>query len=289
VPATLSAIHTGRLERSCDARGDAIRVGAGTAGIERVEAFFGGRAFEPHRHDTYAIGITTRGVQTFHYRGAQRCCLPGQLHVVHPDETHDGGPATAEGFGYRILYVEPALVQAALGGRPLPFVAEPVQEFLPPTEALRGLLEDIDEPIGDLGRAEAAVTIADVLSAAAGKTEPAGTVALNAVSAVREHLAAHPAEETRSDVLERIAGIDRWTIARHFRAAFGTSPDRYRTMRRLEVARTAIANGAALADAAATAGFADQSHMTRHFKRAYGITPGRWAAATAVTRAPDGG
>jgi AraC-like DNA-binding protein len=85
-------------------------------------------------------------------------------------------------------------------------------------------------------------------------------------------------------VLERIAGIDRWTIARHFRAAFGTSPDRYRTMRRLELARRAIAAGASLADAAATAGFADQSHMTRHFKRAYGITPGRWAAATAATR-----
>ena len=113
---------------------------------------------------------------------------------------------------------------------------------------------------------------------------PPGTIALAAVSAVREHLAAHPVEETRADVLERIAGIDRWTIARHFRAAFGTSPDRYRTMRRLEVARSAIAGGAALADAAATAGFADQSHMTRHFKRAYGITPGRWAAATAATR-----
>lgn len=284
MPATLSAIHTGRLERSCGARGDSIRVGVGAAGIERVEAFFGGRAFEPHRHDTYAIGVTTRGVQIFNYRGAQRCCLPGQLHVVHPDETHDGGPATAEGFGYRILYVEPALVQAALGGRRLPFVAEPVQDFSPPTAALRGLLEDIDAPIDDVGRADAAAVIADALSAAAGRAQPAGRIALPAVSAVREYLAAHPAEETRASVLERIAGLDRWTIARHFRAAFGTSPDRYRTMRRLEVARRAIAAGAALADASATAGFADQSHMTRHFKRAYGITPGRWAAATTVTR-----
>jgi AraC-like DNA-binding protein len=284
VPATLSAIHTGRLERSCGPRGDTIRVGAGTAGIERVEAFFGGRAFDPHRHDTYAIGVTTRGVQLFHYRGAQRRCLPGQLHVVHPDETHDGGPATAEGFGYRILYIEPALVQAALGGRPLPFVAEPVQDFSPQTAALRDLLADIDEPLDDVGRAGAAAAIADALAAAAGHAEAAGTIALAAVSAVREHLAAHPAEETRAHVLERIAGIDRWTIARHFRAAFGTSPDRYRIMRRLEVARAAIVAGAPLADAAVTAGFADQSHMTRHFKRAYGITPGRWAAATAVTR-----
>jgi AraC-like DNA-binding protein len=278
VAETLSAIHTGRLERSCGACGDRISVGAGAPGIERLEAFFSGRAFEPHRHDTYAIGMTTRGVQTFRYRGGRRHCLPGQLHFLHPDETHDGASGTAEGFGYRILYVEPALVQASLGGRPLPFVDEPVQDPAPPTAALAELLGDIDEPIDDLGGAAAATTIADALSAAAGGAEPTGAIDLVAVSAVREYLASHPTEETRAHVLERIAGIDRWTIARHFRAAFGTSPDRYRTMRRLAVARRAIAAGAPLADAAVTAGFTDQSHMTRQFKRAYGITPGRWAA-----------
>jgi hypothetical protein len=34
-------------------------------------------AFAPHRHDTYAIGITLAGVQTFRYRSEQRHCLPG--------------------------------------------------------------------------------------------------------------------------------------------------------------------------------------------------------------------
>ena len=31
-------------------------------------------AYEPHRHDSYAIGITTAGVQTFRYRGTRRVC-----------------------------------------------------------------------------------------------------------------------------------------------------------------------------------------------------------------------
>jgi AraC-like DNA-binding protein len=48
-------------------------------------------------------------------------------------------------------------------------------------------------------------------------------------------------------------------------------------MRRLALARAAIATGEPLARAAADAGFADQSHMTRQFVRAYGLTPGRWA------------
>jgi len=33
--------------------------------------------------------------------------------------------------------------------------------------------------------------------------------------------------------------------------------------------------------AAASAGFADQSHMTRLFTRAYGVSPGRYALAAA--------
>jgi AraC-like DNA-binding protein len=36
--------------------------------------------------------------------------------------------------------------------------------------------------------------------------------------------------------------------------------------------------GTGLADAAAAAGFVDQSHLTRQFKARYGVTPGRWAA-----------
>jgi AraC-like DNA-binding protein len=280
VAPTLSAIHTGRLERSCGPRRDSIRAGAGCDGIERVEAFFAAAAFRPHRHDTYAIGVTTAGVQSFRYRGARRRCLPGQLHFIHPDETHDGMPETPDGFSYRIMYVAPALVQAALGGRRLPFVSDPVQPPLPATGALVALLADIDEPLDALSQAGAATAIADALVGASGGRPAEAPIDLAAVSAVRAYLDANPTGCTRATVLERIAGTDRWTIARHFRAAFGTSPDRYRTMRRLSVARAAIAAGTPLAEAAATAGFADQSHMTRQFGRAYGMTPGRFAALT---------
>lgn len=56
-------------------------------------------------------------------------------------------------------------------------------------------------------------------------------------------------------------------------------------MRRLALARRAIATGRPLALAAAEAGFADQSHLTRQFKRAYGLTPGRFARAVAAASA----
>jgi AraC-like DNA-binding protein len=79
--------------------------------------------------------------------------------------------------------------------------------------------------------------------------------------------------------LEKITGTDRFTLTRHFRRAYGTSPDRYRTRRRLDLARAAIERGVPLSQAASEAGFADQSHLTRQFKQAYGLTPARWASA----------
>src|SRR5258708_6248513 len=112
-----------------DAAGDGtreyMRLGRSADGLERVEWRFVGQAFSPHRHDSYAIGLTFEGVQTFRYRGARRICLPGECHVLHPDELHDGGSGSAAPFAYRIAYVDPTLVQPHLAGRPPPSLTTP--------------------------------------------------------------------------------------------------------------------------------------------------------------------
>ncbi|WP_449405942.1 helix-turn-helix domain-containing protein [Massilia phosphatilytica] len=56
---------------------------------------------------------------------------------------------------------------------------------------------------------------------------------------------------------------------RQFAGATGLTPHAYLIQRRIEAARALLARGAALADAAAASGFADQSHMTRIFIRTY--------------------
>ena len=282
MPQTLGGIDAGGLEQSRSRRSDSIRFGPSAHGIERAEVYLSTCAFEPHRHDTYAIGITTAGVQTFHYRGSRHICLPGQLHVLHPDEAHDGAAGTDGGFGYRILYIPPELVRDALAGRALPFVADPIQQLVPAAGLIASLLSDIDEPINELSSAEIAVAVADGLVSLSGHPDRRkAAIDTRAVELARDYLAAHAREQTSASILEKIAGTDRFTIARHFRWAFGTSPDRYRTLRRLALARAAIESGQSLARAASEAGFADQSHMTRQFKRTYGLTPGRWMALTA--------
>jgi len=284
---TLPRSRNRRLEGLCESAVDSvlaaqnrIRIGRGGDGFERLEACLIGQAFSPHRHDTYAIGITFSGVQMFRYRGEQRHCLPGQCHVLHPDEVHDGGAGTAEGFAYRIVYIDPSLIQEALGGKSLPFVANPIVERNAWQDALPSALWDLDEPVDEVARIELVTAVADLLVRASRTDIRKQTpLRLAALMRVRDLIAANPIAAHSLDQFEAVSGLDRWALARQFRAAFGTSPSNFRTMRRLDRARGLIRDGQPLAEVATAAGFADQSHLSRLFKRTYGLTPSKWAAA----------
>lgn len=257
-----------------------FRFGAGADGIERLDASLRGEAFSPHRHDTYAIGITLAGVQCFRYRGERRYCTPGEAHILHPDEVHDGVAGTDAGFRYRIVYLDPGLVQEALGGGPLPFVPDPVIKRRDVPSALVGAVRGFDDPIDDAGRVEIASALAGmVASHAAARPARDCRVPLEALGRVRRLISDDPTVRHHTSRYEEVSGLDRWTIARQFRAVYGTSPTRYRTMRQLDRARTIIIAGRPLAEVATLAGFSDQSHLSRMFKRAYGLTPARWANA----------
>ena len=257
-----------------------------------MEAFFAGHGFAPHRHDTYAIGFTVDGVQSFRYRGTAERSLPGQVFVLHPDELHDGSAGTVGGFRYRALYVAPRAVQDALGAaHALPFLRQPVSSDRRLAAAVWPALDDLDRPLEELQCDQIILDLAEALAACERSSAPRRLSPrhVRAVGLARGFLDANLDTVVASAELEAISGLSRYALARHFRACLGTSPYRYLVLRRLDRARTLIRQGTALVDAALLAGFADQSHMTRHFKRAYGLSPRRWAALGVADDAGAGG
>ncbi len=261
---------------------DWLRFAPDADGLERVEAFFEGHAFDPHRHDTYALGITLSGVQRFDYRGVQADSLTGDLIVIHPDEVHNGRAGAESGFRYRMAYVDPRRIRDALGVRAgaLPFVPQAVLGDARLRAAFVRLLRDLDRGLEPVEADEILAEVADALLAldpSAGRRSRAATCA-RAVERARAFLETHHRRTVGSAELEAVTGLDRFEMARHFRRQLGTSPYRYLTLRRLSRVRALIRAGHPLADAAAAGGFADQSQMTRQFKAAFGLSPGRWRA-----------
>jgi AraC-like DNA-binding protein len=272
------------LERLCRASGrDWIASAGPVDGVELFRASFVAEAYRKHRHDTYAVGLTDTGVQVFDYRGAVRVSLPGQVAVLYPDEVHDGRAGTAAGFGYRIVYVEPARLADALRvicGRPypLPFLRDPVTTN---ARLARAICEAFSAPLEPLAVDNLVVELAEGLLAgvrAGGVPVASRHVDARAVERARRLLDAQRTRTVRSAELEAVTGLTRYDLARQFRIALGTSPHRYQVMRRLEHAREAIHHARPLAAAASEAGFADQAHFTRAFTAAFGLTPGRYRA-----------
>ncbi|HLW48132.1 MAG TPA: AraC family transcriptional regulator [bacterium] len=272
------------LEQSCRKPGREWIASAGPVdGVELFRAWFAGAAYRKHRHDTYAVCVTDSGVQVFDYRGAVHASTPGQVTVLYPDEVHDGRAGTPDGFGYRIVYVEPLrLAEAvrAVCGRPyrLPFLREAVSTNARLARAVR---EVFRTPLEPLAVDSLVVELAEGLLAgerAGGAPAVSRHVDTVAVERARQILAAERTRTVRSAELEAVSGLTRYDLARQFRIALGTTPHRYQLMRRLERAREAIHQARPLAEVACDAGFADQAHFTRAFTSAFGLTPGRYRA-----------
>lgn len=248
--------------------------------LERFEAFFSSHAFDSHRHDTYAIGYTIKGVQSFRYRDQLVNCVPGQVFVLHPDERHDGHAGTGAGFHYKALYIDPTAIHDALDDSrvPLPFVHDAASTNTRIADAIKPALSDLDEPLDELRCDEIVVDVAYALRAT-DRSVVARKVSLRdwrAVHAARDYLDANVWNTVTSSQLEVVTGLSRYALARQFRACLGTSPSRYLVLRRLDKVCSMLEAGSPLKDATFACNFADQSHMTRHFKRAFGMSPGRW-------------
>jgi len=94
---------------------------------------------------------------------------------------------------------------------------------------------------------------------------------------VLDYIEAHLEGDLSLDCLASIACLSQFHFARAFKAAIGQSPHRYVSARRLERAKSLLAEGEkTLVDIALTLNFSGQANFTRAFRDATGQTPGQY-------------
>lgn len=250
------------LERSCQGTvAGWITSARPVSGVELFKAWFAGKAYRKHRHDAYAVCVTDCGVQVFDYRGSVHASTPGQVTVLYPDEIHDGRAGTSDGFGYRIVYVEPSLLAEAvqvLRGRPVPL---PFVEPVSTNPRLSCVIEEaFRTPLDALAADSLVVELAEGLVAAeqrGASPRESRRVDVQALERARQFLATEKTRVVRSTELESVTGLTRYDLCRQFRIVFGISPYGYLLMRRLDFARELIYRDRPLVEVACDAGFAD--------------------------------
>jgi AraC-like DNA-binding protein len=262
------------------------------AGVEATVAETA-HAFPRHSHDRFGVGVIVSGG---HRSASGRGMVEARANdaiMVNPGEVHDGSPLDERGRAWRMLYFEPAMlggVAGELGAAATreveltqPVVHDPLLKVL--FERLFVASVEAQSAHDDLVREEALLGLLGylvrrhaTLQAGLGLSL-SSTNALGPIARAKARIDDDPATPLTLADLAADAGMSRFQLLRGFAHEMGLPPHAYRMQRRVVLARQLIARGVGLADAAAGAGFADQSHMTRAFVRLLGVTPASYAAA----------
>lgn len=253
-------------------------------GVDVLHARFFEHRFDRHSHETWSFGVTHAGQQTFSCRGTKATSTPGKVIVFRPDDAHDGHAGDTRGFHYEMVYVPHAQVDRWLREAGRPASGGFRQALLDDAGAARALAlsaEALGQPQEAL-RAQALLsgTIVGLFERHAGAAIDGRRIGSGGwLQTVRDYLESHFDSDVKVDELVAIAGVSRVHLSRSFVGRFGVPPHVYLNNVRLRQARRLLQNGHGIAQAAAAAGFADQSHFTRRFKGSFGLTPKAWLQA----------
>ena len=257
-----------------------FRRAAGHEGVELYRAHIVHHEFAPHLHDGYGLGVIEAGQERFDYRGREHLAPAGSIVLMQPGELHTGGPACAQGWRYRMLYLDEAVLAGQLGdGKLWRFdMAVRLGDTARASAMARALAALWVADDGETADAALADTLALLAPLAAGHRAETNAIPAGGRSFQRVVDALHSdlAREWRLAELASLSGLSPFHFQRAFKAAHGISPHQWRMALRLAEAKRRLARGEPPADVAAAVGLADQAHLTRRFAGMYGVTPARY-------------
>lgn len=239
--------------------------------------------YAKHSHETFSIGVITRGRTTYVNRDSRQRIGDSTLVLMNPGDVHACNPVADEPWSYRMLYVD----RSWLGRLQQEWGFSPNTDFRPFAATMSmapGLYDEFNrfydiltgndsEP---LNRECAAVTFFELVQQSLDPAPMPEREANRRLERAAEYISDNC---TRSLKLEEICGaasISASYLIRAFKKHYGMTPHAYLLNRRLQVARGLLKNGGVIADVALEVGFSDQAHFQRVFKQFLAATPGQY-------------
>lgn len=236
-----------------------------------------------HAHSAFQLTLYDGGPRRFKIARHQFAGGPRTSIIVQAGEPHASAPIDDPVLTLRTFYIEAHLmaeVAASLwGGRGTVAFRRPLIDHRT-VARLRGAHRALDHR--DLEAEEkTALALAELVRRHATPTGPALRVTASdtGLAIVHAMLGDRATENVGLDDLARAAGLSRFHLIRSFRRRYGVTPFAYQRGLRIERACAVLRAGRPIADAAADAGFADQSHLGRSFRAVMGATPGEYRAS----------
>lgn len=281
------------------------------AGVEILHAGFRRHEYPRHTHEAATIALVDEGAVRFTYRGRVHVARAGDVFFIDPGEVHTGGAAHPDGYSYRVIYLSQRTLNRLLfsGSQDADGKSAEFRHAVVRDEQLAFLLDRAHNALAagagvqhgyGAAQEQALAMVGDLLGlkyAEPGRTsaKPAARVATGTamststsvsvrrrvVGAARDYLESHLADRILLADLATAAETSVFWLSRAFADEVGMPPHAYHNARRVDRARSLLADGRPPTQVASEVGFYDQAHFTRVFKHYTGTTPRRFAHVSA--------
>lgn len=248
-------------------------------GIREVfHAHFTDHAYPLHTHETWALLIVDHGAVRYILHRHDHGALRSVVTVLPPHVAHDGSAATSHGFRKRVVYLDSAVFGMDAERLIGPAVDRPSVRDVWLCRRLHHLHTTVAMKGEGLAvESELALVVDRLRKHLRHATAPPRRHDGKLARVLRELLDARVVPGVTLEESARQPHTHRAHLVRTFGREYGAPPHRCLTQRRIELARRHILAGSTCAEAAASAGFYDQAHLTRHFTRLLGVTPSAYA------------
>jgi len=246
-------------------------------GLSLLHARHATHRFAPHFHDDYSVAVIVGGALQFTCEGGNHVAEPATISAVNPGVVHTGQPGVERGWEYLHFFIPPEALRAFVPGlrESAPDIRKPVIEDVGVARALICAHKAASGGADDLQK-DVLLTRAFGSLFMTYAEDRADTSKLGARATTRraeDYIRAHFSGKFRLAELAAEVGLSPYHFLRTFAADTGLTPYAYLQQVRVSYGLRRLKQGAASAEAANDAGYADQSHFIRAMKRTYGVTP----------------
>ena len=257
--------------------------------LSGVDLLLGERSRRPFRvyHQTYTVSTllsVSGGDIEWTYRKKLYRAGARELALMQPGEVH-ANTRSHPPCDFRVLFIPSQVIERAASELDItPSQPNWMSGHCTDPALYQGfarLHASLESPASELERQSRFVTCLRLLLERCSETgSPSSGEAERApLLRAREFIREHSFRPIALAELAAVSGLSRFHLVHAFAKAFGLPPHAYQLRLQIETARTLLAGGVTVAEAAAESGFADQSHLTRHFQAVYRTTPGKYRRA----------
>lgn len=242
------------------------------------------RPFPPHFHSCYVVGLMDEGRRLLTCRGRTWTASEGDILLFAPGDSHGCTQEGAVPLSYRSLHIPPRQLEALAGG-PVPALATVFRqpELFDALSLLHRMILSGSPAQARLDQRQEALT--RLLRLCARPPLPQAPQRQEVAAACR-YLQRNCGRRLTLQEVCRQVGLSPSSLRRAFRSEVQLTPYRYLEALRVEEAAALLRQGTAPAEAALSAGFADQSHLTHLFRALMGCSPGAYQVSAGEGESP---